>query len=36
MKFRLANNKDLDFLKDMNTKIKDNMYKNDIKIWNEF
>ena len=36
MKFRLANNNDLDFLKDMYTKIIDNMYKNDIKIWNEF
>ena len=36
MKLRLANNDDLNFLKDMYTKIVEDMYKNDIKIWNDF
>lgn len=36
MKFRLANNNDLEFLKEMYVKIIENMYKNDIKIWNDF
>ena len=36
MNFRLANVNDLEFLKEMYEKIIDNMYKNDIKIWNEF
>lgn len=36
MKFRLASDNDLDFLKEMYAKIIDNMYENDIKIWNDF
>ena len=36
MNLRLANNNDLDFLKEMYTKIVENMYENDIKIWNDF
>ena len=36
MKLRLANNNDLDFLKEMYNKIVENMYNNNIKIWNDF
>ena len=36
MKFGLASKIDLDYLKEMYAKIIENMYKNDIKIWNDF
>lgn len=36
MKLRLANKNDIEFLKSMYEDIVDNMYKNDIKIWNDF
>ena len=36
LNLRLAKNTDLDFLKEMYKEIVENMYKNNIKIWNDF
>ena len=35
MNFRLATNNDLDYLKDMYKSVTEEMWENDIKIWNE-
>lgn len=36
MRFRMANSDDLPMIKEMYGKIIEEMYKNDIKIWNEY
>lgn len=36
MKIRLAREEDLKFLKDMYKRVIVNMYKNDVKIWDEY